>query len=96
MCIRDSSTREASTGIDPNRDEANQATNEDSNLQSIVNTWDAMVLNELHGRVEGTLIEPCTPPHLPDFEYDLIAKQFIQLGEALGNGAIANLSLIHI
>ncbi len=84
------STREASTGIDPNRDEANQATNEDANLQSIVNTWDAMVLNELHGRVEGTLIEPCTPPHLPDFEYDLIAKQFIQLGEALGNGAIAN------
>ena len=84
------STRETSTGIDPNRDEANQATNEDSNLQSVVNMWDAMVLNELHGRVEGTLIEPCTPPHLPDFEYDLIAKQFIQLGEALGNGAIAN------
>lgn len=84
------STRETSTGIDPNRDEANQSTNEDSNLQSMVNKWDAMVLNELHGRVEGTLIEPCTPPHLPDFEYDLIAKQFVELGEALGNGAIAN------
>ncbi len=84
------STRETSTGIDPNRDEANQVTNEDANLQSIVNMWDAMVLFELHGRVEGTLIEPCTPPHLPDFEYDLIQRQFIELGEALGNGAIAN------
>ncbi len=84
------SMRETSLGIDPNRDEANQVTNEDSNLQSVVNMWDAMVLYELHGRIEGTLIEPCTPPHLPDFEYDLIQKQFIELGEALGNGAIAN------
>jgi len=84
------STRETSTGVDPNRDEANQALNEDSNLMAIVNMWDAMALNEIHGRIEGMLIEPCTPPHLPDFEYDLIAKQFVQLGEALGNGAIAN------
>lgn len=84
------SMRETTLGIDPNRDQGNQTTNEDANLQAMVTRWNAIVLNELHGRIEGTLIEPCTPPHLPDFEYDLLAKQYLELGEALGNGAIAN------
>lgn len=41
-------------------------------------------------RVDAVLIEPCTPPHEPNYEYDLIAEQFIKLGEAVGIGAIAN------
>lgn len=41
-------------------------------------------------RVDAVLIEPCTPPHEPNYEYDLIAEQFIKLGEAVGVGAIAN------
>lgn len=83
-------TRTSSQGYDPNRDEANQTLFEDANLMHIVNQWNPMVLTEIHGRVEGMLIEPCTPPHEPNFEYDLIAKQFVELGEALGSGAIAN------
>lgn len=86
----ENSVRETGLGIDPNRDEGNQTTNEDANLQAMATRWNALVLNEVHGRIEGTLIEPCTPPHLPDFEYDLLGKQFLELAEALGNGAIAN------
>lgn len=83
-------TRTTSQGYDPNRDEANQTLFEDSNAMALVNKFNPMVFTEIHGRVEAMLIEPCTPPHEPNYEYDLIAKQFIQLGEAVGMGAIAN------
>lgn len=84
------STRAPAIGIDLNRDEANQVSNEDANLQHLINMYNPMVFVETHGRVTGMLVEPCTPPHEPNFEYDLIAEQFVELGEALGAGAIAN------
>ena len=83
-------TRTFGLGYDPNRDEANQTSFEDSNAMALVNKFNPMVFTEIHGRVEAMLIEPCTPPHEPNYEYDLIARQFIQLGEAVGMGAIAN------
>lgn len=83
-------TRTTGQGYDPNRDEANQTLFEDANAMALVNKFNPMVFTEIHGRVDAVLIEPCTPPHEPNYEYDLIAKQFIQLGEAVGMGAIAN------
>lgn len=83
-------TRTTGQGYDPNRDEANQTLFEDANAMALVNKFNPMVFTEIHGCVEAMLIEPCTPPHEPNYEYDLIAKQFIQLGEAVGMGAIAN------
>ena len=83
-------TRTTGQGYDPNRDEANQTLFEDANAMALVNKFNPMVFIEIHGRVEAMLIEPCTPPHEPNYEYDLIAKQFIQLGEAVGMGTIAN------
>lgn len=83
-------TRTTGQGYDPNRDEANQTLFEDANAMALVNKFNPMVFTEIHGRVEAMLIEPCTPPHEPNYEYDLIVKQFIQLGEAVGMGAIAN------
>lgn len=83
-------TRTTGQGYDPNHDEANQTLFEDANAMALVNKFNPMVFTEIHGRVEAMLIEPCTPPHEPNYEYDLIAKQFIQLGEAVGMGAIAN------
>lgn len=83
-------TRTTGQDYDPNRDEANQTLFEDANAMALVNKFNPMVFTEIHGRVEAMLIEPCTPPHEPNYEYDLIAKQFIQLGEAVGMGAIAN------
>ena len=83
-------TRATSAGYDPNRDEANQSMYEDANLQHTIGMWDPIVYNEVHGRIEGMLVEPCTPPHEPNYEYDLIAQQFVELGESLGAACIAN------
>ena len=69
-------TRTTGQGYDPNRDEANQTLFEDSNAMALVSKFNPMVFTEIHGRVAAMLIEPCTPPHETNFEYDLIAEQF--------------------
>lgn len=69
-------TRTTGQGYDPNRDETNQTLFEDANAMALVNKFNPMVFTEIHGRVEAMLIEPCTPPHEPNYEYDLIAKLF--------------------
>ncbi len=69
-------TRTTGQGYDPNRDEANQTLFEDANAMALVNKFNPMVFTEIHGRVEAMLIEPCTPPHEPNYEYDLITKLF--------------------
>lgn len=69
-------TRTTGQGYDPNRDEANQTLFEDANAMALVNKFNPMVFTEIHGRVEAMLIEPCTPPHEPNYEYYLIAKLF--------------------
>lgn len=83
-------TRATGMAWDPNRDYANQTMYEDRNAMAFMTKWNPMVYTEIHGRVEGMLVEPCGAPHNPNIEYDLIAKQFIQLGEALGTAAVAN------
>lgn len=83
-------TRATGVGFDPNRDYANQTMNEDINAMAFMTKWNPMVYTEIHGRVEGMLIEPCGAPHNPNIEYDLIVEKFIKLGEAVGNAAIAN------
>lgn len=77
-------------GHDANRDEANQAMVETANYTALMNKFNPIVYNETHGRVKGMVIEPCTPPHEPNFEYDLYAGMLVKVAEALGNGAISN------
>ena len=84
------STRATGVGFDPNRDYANQTMYEDANAMAFMAKWNPMVYTEIHGRVEGLLIEPCGAPHNPNIEYDLIVEKFIELGEALGNACVAN------
>ncbi len=86
----ESVNRCSGAGHDPNRDEANQTMAETSNYMALLGRFNPLVYIETHGRVPGMLLEPCTPPHEPNFEYDLIAGQLMEVADAIGNGAVAN------
>jgi hypothetical protein len=74
-------TRRNSNGFDINRDFIAQTQPETHATVKILTEWNPMITLDLHGFVTPMLIEPCTPPHNPNYEYDL----YIQwaYGEAL-------------
>ena len=66
-------------GLDMNRDVVFSTQPETISLTKDIAKWDPLVLNEWHGYVQEMLIEPCTAPHAPTFEYDLMQNNMIQL-----------------
>ena len=67
-------TRRNSKGFDLNRDFIAQTQPETRTTVKIFTEWNPMVVLDLHGFVNPMLIEPCTPPHNPNYEYDLYIK----------------------
>ena len=65
-------TRHNVNGFDLNRDNGYQVQPETKALTGQVAKWNPIAFLDLHGFVKDFLIEPCTPPHEPNFEYDLL------------------------
>jgi len=64
-------TRQNANGFDINRDFISQTQPESQATVKILTEWNPMVTLDLHGFVNPMLIEPTTPPHNPNYEYDL-------------------------
>jgi hypothetical protein len=67
-------TRANANGFDLNRDFITQSQPETRATVRVLRDWNPMIFLDLHGFVNPMLIEPCTPPHNPNYEYDLYIK----------------------
>lgn len=90
---RSYNSRRNANGYDLNRDASNQTQAETANLYPVVTEWNPVVFAELHGYMEEFLVEPCTPPHEPNMEYDILVDNFVRGAEAFGKAALATMSV---
>jgi hypothetical protein len=67
-------TRANAAGFDMNRDFVTSSQPEVRAMQQIMIDTQPLVMLDIHGYVNGTLIEPTTPPHGQNYEYDLFIK----------------------
>ncbi|MEV7086934.1 M14 family zinc carboxypeptidase [Streptomyces sp. NPDC093085] len=67
-------TRTNANGFDLNRDFITGSQPEARAMRRIAVDKQPAVMLDLHGYVNGTLIEPTTPPHGENYEYDLFLK----------------------
>jgi len=77
-------------GLDPNRDTGYQANPETRTVAGLINKWNPIALYDIHGFVKEFLIEPATPPHDPNFEYDLLADLMLDNAHHMGRAGVAN------
>ncbi|MFF4499613.1 M14 family zinc carboxypeptidase [Streptomyces sp. NPDC001401] len=81
-------TRTNANGFDLNRDFVTASQPEVRAMRQIEIDKQPAVMLDLHGYVNGTLIEPTTPPHGENYEYDLFLKN--TYANALGMEAAVN------
>jgi len=86
-------TRANALGFDLNRDNAYQTQVETIQLNQEIAKWTPLTMVEGHGYVNGFLIEPATPPHNPNFEYDLLIKSMTEQAHEMGKAGIGNSNL---
>ena len=90
---RSANTRANAEGFDLNRDNAYQTQVETQQVNEVLSKWTPLSFVDFHGYVDGFLIEPATPPHNPNFEYDLLIDNMMEQANAMGNAGIANSEL---
>ncbi|MGI5289795.1 M14 family zinc carboxypeptidase [Nonomuraea polychroma] len=82
-------TRANGAGFDMNRDFITASQPEVRAMRQVMIDTQPVAMIDLHGYVNGTLIEPTTPPHGANYEYDLFIKNTYANGlgmEAAVNG----------
>jgi hypothetical protein len=89
-------TRFNGEGIDLNRDFITQSQPETEETVALIKEWNPMVFLDTHGYVKNYapnqqgLLEPCTPPHNPNYEYDLYNKWALGQAEAMEAQIMSN------
>ncbi|MGG7620335.1 M14 family metallopeptidase [Bacillus coreaensis] len=83
-------TRANANGFDLNRDNHYQTQIETQEFTQEIAKWTPLSFLDMHGYVNGFLIEPTTPPHNPNFEYDLLYSNMIDQAHAMGKAGISN------
>ena len=82
--------RALANGLDPNRDASYQTNPEVRTVIQMINKWNPIALYDTHGFVKEFLIEPATPPHDPNFEYDLMSNLMLENAHHMGRAGVAN------
>jgi hypothetical protein len=75
--------RRNANGFDLNRDFITQSQPETQATVGVLTAWNPMVLLDLHGYYNPMLLDPCTPPHNPNYEYDIYIKWALDQAEAM-------------
>ena len=78
------------TGFDLNRDNTYQTQPETQAMSGLITQWDPISLHEVHGYYQQYQVEPCSPTHDPNNEYDLFIDTALAQGEAFMGASIAN------
>ncbi|RNA69983.1 M14 family metallopeptidase [Alteribacter keqinensis] len=86
-------TRGNANGFDLNRDNAYQTQVETQQVNELIAKWTPLSFVDLHGYVNGFLIEPTTPPHNPNFEYDLLINNMIDHAHTMGRTGVGESDL---
>lgn len=82
--------RALANGLDPNRDASYQTNPEVRTVIQMINKWNPIALYDIHGFIKEFLIEPATPLHDPNFEYDLMADLMLENAHHMGRAGVAN------
>ncbi|MEH7344271.1 M14 family zinc carboxypeptidase [Bacillus sp. JJ1532] len=85
---REQQTRYNGNGFDLNRDFITQSQKETKAVAQLIAKCNPLVFLDLHGYVNKDpkkigLIEPCTPPHNPNYEYDLYEKWALPMAQSI-------------
>ncbi|UJL45738.1 X-prolyl-dipeptidyl aminopeptidase [Virgibacillus sp. NKC19-16] len=87
---RVANTRANANGFDLNRDNHYQTQVETQQVNQAIAEWTPLSFVDMHGYVDGFLIEPTTPPHNPNYEYDLLYDNMIEQAHSMGQSGVGN------
>jgi len=76
-------TRWNANGFDLNRDNSYQTQSETRSVAEQIAKWSPISFLDMHGFDGNFLIEPATPPHDPNVEYDLLIDSMLEQANAM-------------